>query len=291
MIVCGFRRGRSNFPQGRVAGFEHDCGRKGMKERADKVIVERGLAESRQKAQALIMAGRVFFKGGKIDKPGQKIDPGLEMTVKETMPFVSRGGLKLAEALDFFGISVTGKIAADLGSSTGGFTDCLLQKGGEKVYAVDVDTRQLDWRLREDPRVIMIEKNARYLERDDFSDPVDVVTTDLSFISLLKVLPAIKKFIGDGILLALIKPQFEVGKGLVGKKGIVRDPQLHEDVLVKMIEGAEKLGFHAVGLTGSSVRGQKGNREFFVLWSLCRPALKPERLKRLIMEATGNEKN
>jgi len=262
-----------------------------MKERADKVVVNRGLAESRQKAQALIMAGRVFSDGERIEKPGQKLNSTQEIIVKEKMPFVSRGGLKLADALDTLGISVAGKIVADLGSSTGGFTDCLLQRGAQKVYAVDVDTRQLNCRLKEDPRVIAIAKNARYLDKNDFPDSLHVVTADLSFISILKVLPAIKSFIGDGILVALIKPQFEVGKGQVGKKGVVRDSRLHEDVLAKMIEGAETSGFHTVGLTRSSIRGQKGNQEFFILWSMHRPALMPDRLKILIEEAVGNEKN
>lgn len=262
-----------------------------MKERADKVVVDRGLAESRQKAQSLIMAGRVFFDGERIDKPGQKVELDREILVKEPMPFVSRGGLKLSGALERLGISVSGKIAADLGSSTGGFTDCLLQKGAKKVYAVDVDTRQLDWRLRKDSRVIMIEKNARYLDKNDFADALDIITADLSFISVLKVLPAVKGFIGAGTLLALIKPQFEVGKGQVGKKGVVRDPRLHDKVLVKMIEEAEKVGFHAVGLLRSPIRGQKGNREFFLQWSTQSPALTPERRKTLIEEAVWNEQD
>lgn len=262
-----------------------------MKERADKVVVDMGLAESYQKAQALIMAGRVFSDGERIDKPGQKVNSNQEIIIKEQMPYVSRGGFKLSEALDRFGISVSGKIAADLGSSTGGFTDCLLQQGAQKVYAVDVDTRQLDWRLRQDSRVVLIEKNARYLDKDDFSDPLDIITADLSFISVLKVLPAIKGFIGDGVLVALIKPQFEVGKGQVGKKGVVRDPSLHEKVLVEMIEEAEEVGFHSVGLAKSPIRGQKGNREFFLLWSIQRPALTPDRMKTLIKEAVWNEKD
>lgn len=262
-----------------------------MKERADKVVVDRGLAESYQKAQALIMAGRVFSDGERIDKPGQKVNSNQEIIIKEQMPYVSRGGFKLSEALDRFGISVSRKIAADLGSSTGGFTDCLLQQGAQKVYAVDVDTRQLDWRLRQDSRVVLIEKNARYLDKDDFSDPLDIITADLSFISVLKVLPAIKGFIGDGVLVALIKPQFEVGKGQVGKKGVVRDPSLHEKVLVEMIEEAEEVGFHAVGLAKSPIRGQKGNREFFLLWSIQRPALTPNRMKTLIKEAVWNEQD
>lgn len=262
-----------------------------MKDRADKVMVERGLAESRQKAQALIMAGRVFSAGKRIEKPGQKMDQDQPISLIEPMPFVSRGGLKLAGALDTLGISVAGKIAADLGASTGGFTDCLLQRAARKVFAVDVDTRQLDWRLRDDPRVVLIKKNARYLKKDDFTDPLDFITADLSFISILKVLPAVKEFIGEGLLLALIKPQFEVGKGQVGKKGVVRDPLLHEEVIDRMIEKAEKMGFHAIGLARASVRGQKGNQEFFLLWSAERPAMTPARAEVLIKEAVWNEQN
>ena len=262
-----------------------------MKERADKIVVDRGLAESYKKAQALIMAGRVFSDGERIDKPGQKVNSNQEIIIKEQIPYVSRGGYKLSEALDRFGILVSGKIAADLGSSTGGFTDCFLQQGAQKVYAVDVDTRQLDWRLRQDSRVVLIEKNARYLDKDDFSDPLDIISADLSFISVLKVLPAIKGFIGDGVLVALIKPQFEVGKGQVGKKGVVHDPSLHEKVLVEMIEEAEEVGFYAVGLAKSPIRGQKGNREFFLLWSIQGPALMPDRMKILIKEAVWNEQD
>jgi len=262
-----------------------------MKARADKAMVDRGLVESRQKAQALIMAGRVFSCGERIEKPGQIVNREQEILIKEKMPFVSRGGLKLSEALDKLGISAGGKTAADLGSSTGGFTDCLLQKGARKVYAVDVDIRQLDWRLREDPRVVLIEKNARYLDRDDITEPLDIITADLSFISVLKILPAVKNVIGSGFLVALIKPQFEAGKGQVGKKGVVRDRSLHERVLVKTIEEAQNLGFNAIGLTRSPIRGQKGNREFFLLWSTKRPALMPVRMKTLIKEAVWNEQD
>lgn len=262
-----------------------------MKERVDKVMVDKGLVDSRQKAQALIMAGRVFSDGERIEKSGQKVNRDQNIQVKEKMPFVGRGGMKLSEALDKFGISVEGKIAADLGSSTGGFTDCLLQRGARKVYAVDVDTKQLDWRLREDSRVILIEKNARYLHKDDFTDSLDIITADLSFISILNILPAVKEVIGEGLLVALIKPQFEVGKGKVGKKGVVRDPSLHEKVLVKMIEEAEYIGFYAGDLTTSPIRGQKGNREFFLLWTKKGPALMPDRIKTLIKEAVWNEEN
>jgi len=262
-----------------------------QKERVDKVLISRGLAESRQKAQALIMAGLVFSEGQRIEKPGQRIGINQEISIKGKMPYVSRGGLKLEEALEAFNISVQGKVAADLGASTGGFVDCLLQKGASKVYAVDVEIRQMDWRLREDRRVICIEKNARYLKKDDFADPLDIVTTDLSFISVLKVLPAVKEFIGSGRLISLIKPQFEVGKGQVGKKGVVRNPALHEDVLIRIIEKGQEIGFFPRGLIKSSFRGQKGNREFFIFWTLGEGSLKWDAVQRLIKEAVWNEKN
>jgi len=214
-----------------------------------------------------------------------------EISLKEKMPYVSRGGLKLEEALEAFKIPIEDKVAADLGASTGGFIDCLLQKGVKRIYAVDVDIRQIDWRLREDPRVICIQKNARYLKKDDFDDALDIVTIDLSFISVLKVLPAVKGFFGGGKLLSLIKPQFEVGKSQAGKKGVVRNPALHEDVLSKIIEEAHKMGFALRGLIKSSHRGQKGNREFFVLWSLNEKPLGQGEVQRLIKEAVWNEKS
>lgn len=262
-----------------------------MKERADEVVFSQGLAENRQKAQVLIMAGLVFSEGKRIEKPGQKIAIDKEISLKERMPYVSRGGLKLEEALEAFKIPVRGKVAADLGSSTGGFTDCLLQKGAKKVYAVDVDTRQIDYSLRNNPRVILLEKNARYLRKDDFEDEIDIVTTDLAFISVLKVLPAVKGFLGKGKLLSLLKPQFEVSKGQVGKKGIVKDPLLHEDVLNSVIAQAREAGFKLRGLIQTSVRGQKGNREFFVWWSLGEDSLNAAQVESLIKEAVWNEKH
>jgi 23S rRNA (cytidine1920-2'-O)/16S rRNA (cytidine1409-2'-O)-methyltransferase len=261
------------------------------KERADKIVAGRGLAESPKKAQALIMAGLVFSEGQRIEKPGQMIGVDQEISLKEKMPYVSRGGLKLKEALEAFQIPIQGKVAADLGASTGGFIDCLLQKGAKRIYAVDVDIRQIDWRLREDSRVICIQKNARYLKKDDFGDALDIITTDLSFISVLKVLPAVKEFLGGGRLLSLIKPQFEVEKGQVGKKGVVRNPALHEDVLDRIIEEAHKIGFALRGLIKSSHRGQKGNREFFIFWSLEEESLGQGEVQRLIKEAVWNEKN
>jgi 23S rRNA (cytidine1920-2'-O)/16S rRNA (cytidine1409-2'-O)-methyltransferase len=261
------------------------------KERADKIVAGRGLAESRQKAQALIMAGLVFSEGQRIEKPGQMIGVEQEISLKEKMPYVGRGGLKLEEALEAFKIPIKAKVAADLGASTGGFIDCLLQKGAKKIYAVDVDIRQIDWRLREDPRIICIQKNARYLKKNDFEDALDIVTIDLSFISVLKVLPAVEEFLGDGQLLSLIKPQFEVGKGQVGKKGVVRNPALHEEVLDRIIGEAHQMGFALRGLIKSSHRGQKGNREFFILWSLEEKSLGEDEVQRLIKEAVWNEKS
>jgi len=261
------------------------------KESADKVVVDQGLVESRQKAQAMIMAGLVYSDGQKIEKAGQRICVDQEIFLKERLPFVSRGGLKLNEALEKFEISVDGQVAADLGASTGGFTDCLLQRGAEKVYAVDVDTKQIDWHLRKNPRITLIEKNARYLEKGDFPDSLDLVTMDLSFISVLKVFPAVKGFLGKGKMVSLIKPQFEVGRNQVGEKGIVRDPALHEDVLNRIIKEAKKMGFGVKGLMNPSIHGQKGNREFFIFWTLGTEYFNEIQVKALIKEAVQNEKN
>jgi len=260
-----------------------------MKERADRLMVAQGLAESRHKAQALIMAGLVYSKNEKIEKPGQLLKEGQRLIVKETLPYVSRGGLKLAAALEGFQLSVSGKVAVDLGASTGGFTDCLLQFGARKVYAVDVDTRQLDWNLRQDPRVVLLQKNARYLEKEDITENVELITLDLSFISLLKVLPAISSFLESGQLVSLIKPQFEVGKGQVGKKGVIRDRHQHEEVLHQVIQGGKALGFNTEGILRSPIKGQKGNREFFILWSLQAASLDGERLSNLIKETVWDE--
>lgn len=259
------------------------------KERADKLVVSQGYAESRHKAQALIMAGLVYSGETRVEKSGQLLPLDRELTLKERSPYVSRGGLKLKEALEAFDISVEGQIGADLGASTGGFTDCLLKEGAKKIYAVDVDTRQVDVRLRNDPRVVLIEKNARYLDISDFQDVLDVVVMDLSFISVLKVLPAVKRIIGTGTLLALIKPQFEVGKGKVGKKGIVRDPVQHEEVLDKIIQEATMLTFSFLGVKKSSVLGQKGNQEFFVHWSPKKGSSVPAQAGNLIKEAVWDE--
>jgi 23S rRNA (cytidine1920-2'-O)/16S rRNA (cytidine1409-2'-O)-methyltransferase len=261
------------------------------RDRADRLLLSRNLAESRQKAQALIMAGLVSAGRQRVEKPGQMIDLDAELSLRKEIPYVSRGGLKLEEALDAFSVNVAGKVAADLGSSTGGFTDCLLQRGARLVYAVDVSISQLDWRLRNDARVVPIEKNARYLRRGDFAEIPEVITLDLSFISVLKVLPAIRAFLGDGILLSLLKPQFEAGKGRVGKKGIVRDPAEHEAVLHHVLEEARELGFGIRGLIGCSVRGQKGNREFFAYWALTGGRLPREKIRELIKEVVHEPKD
>jgi 23S rRNA (cytidine1920-2'-O)/16S rRNA (cytidine1409-2'-O)-methyltransferase len=257
---------------------------KTMKDRADKILVDRGLAESRHKAQALILAGLVYSKNGRVEKPGHLVPVDTEVFLRETMPYVSRGGLKLKEALEFFAVAPKGLIAADLGCSTGGFSDCLLKEGAKRVYAVDVDTRQIDVNLREDPRVVLIEKNARYLEQKDFPEPLDLITMDLSFISILKVLPAVRNILKDGDFIVLIKPQFEVGKGLVGKGGIVRDPHLHAEVLERILEEARGMGYLVQGLMKTSVRGQKGNREFFVHWSLVKDSLTRAQVQKSIKE-------
>jgi len=262
-----------------------------MRKRTDRLLVERGLAPSREKAQALIMAGLVSTGGRAVLKAGDLVEEGAELSVATPLPYVGRGGLKLEEALDRFGIDVGGAVAVDIGSSTGGFTDCLLQRGARKVYAVDVDTKQLDWALRRDPRVVMIEKNARHLGPADIGEVPDIVTMDLSFISLLKVLPAVGALPGDGVLLTLVKPQFEAGRGQIGKKGVVRDPVVHEDVLTRVVEGARELGFGLAGIIRCSTRGQKGNREFFARWVKGRPDLHRALIPSWIKEAARHEKD
>lgn len=261
-----------------------------QKERADKLVVDRGLAESRHQAQALIMAGLVYAGKERVEKPGQKILFSEVLSLKRRAAYVSRGGLKLEEALDAFGIDVKGMKAADIGASTGGFTDCLLQRGAACVYAVDVNTSQIDWRLRQDPRVHLVKKNARYLSRADFQDDLDIVTMDLAFISVLKVLPAVRGLIGEGYLVSLLKPQFEVGKKDVGKRGVVRDPCLHEKVLQDIAKEAAEAGFKLQDLIMSSVRGQRGNREFFAWWMLGE-GFDSERVLRLVKEVVWDEKN
>ncbi len=236
--------------------------------RLDQVMVDRGLAESRAKAQALVLAGQVFSGERRLDKPGQTVAPDLPVEVRlPAVPYVSRGGLKLAHALEHFGIDPSGAVAVDIGASTGGFTDVLLRRGAVRVYAVDVGHGQLDWRLRNDPRVVVLEKlNARRLSREHVAEPVELIACDVSFISLELVLPAAFALAGaDASLIALIKPQFEVGKGQVGKGGVVRDPALHQAVCARIAGWlAAQPGWHVHGIIDSPITGPKGNREFLI---------------------------
>ena len=237
------------------------------KERIDKLVVERGLAPSREKARALIMAGQVVVGDHVADKAGQMVPIDAEVRLKgEPLRFVSRGGLKLEKALEEFVLDVTGLIVLDVGASTGGFTDCLLQRGVAKVFAVDVGYGQLAWKLREDPRVINLEKtNIRYLEPETLGATPDMAVIDASFISLDKVLPAVIRLISkDGIIVALVKPQFEVGKGDVGKGGVVRDTAKHQRVIAEVTAAAVCLGLTVLGVTESPITGPKGNREFLI---------------------------
>jgi 23S rRNA (cytidine1920-2'-O)/16S rRNA (cytidine1409-2'-O)-methyltransferase len=232
------------------------------KQRLDILMVERSLAESREKAQALIMAGEVLVGDKMIDKPGTKINTNAEITVKSKPRFVSRGGDKLAGALAAFPIDVNGRVCADVGASTGGFTDCLLQNGAAKIYAIDVGYGQIDYRLRRDARVVVIERtNARYLEQ--LAEPVSLVVMDASFISLRLLLPVIKKWLTPHAdVIPLIKPQFEAGQQDVGKGGVVKDPRVHARVLEEVLVAAQAEGFAIKGLIKSPLKGPAGNVEF-----------------------------
>jgi 23S rRNA (cytidine1920-2'-O)/16S rRNA (cytidine1409-2'-O)-methyltransferase len=235
--------------------------------RTDQMLVDRGLVESRAKAQALILAGLVFSGERKIDKAGQALpdDAPLEVRGKEH-PWVSRGGIKLAHALDHFGWDVTGAVALDVGSSTGGFTDVLLQRGAAKVFAVDVGTNQLAWKLRQDPRVVVHEQtNARYLTGEIVTDPVDIIVCDASFISLAKVLDTALDFAKPGgRLIALVKPQFEAERGEIGKGGVVRDPAVHARVSEAAQTWVRTRGWDVAGLVESPITGPEGNKEFLL---------------------------
>lgn len=237
------------------------------KERIDKLMVEQQLAGSRERARALIMAGRVLVDDRPVDKVGTKVDSSAEIRVKgEDIPYVSRGGLKLAEAFSSFNVVVAGRVALDVGASTGGFTDCLLQNGAAKVYAVDVGYGQLAWKLREDERVINLERtNIRHLDAGQLESIPDLAVIDASFISLEKVLPPTMALLMPGSeIVALIKPQFEVGKGHVGKGGVVRDERQHEQVLTRIKELAAELRCRVLGVCDSPILGPKGNREFLI---------------------------
>ncbi|MBM3745389.1 MAG: TlyA family RNA methyltransferase [Acidobacteria bacterium] len=233
--------------------------------RLDHLLVERGLADTRTKAQALILAGQVLVDGRRADKAGQAVPAASQVRVLERMPYVSRGGFKLAAALDGFGIRVEGRVCADVGASTGGFTDCLLQRGARRVYAVDVGAGQLDWRLRNDPRVVVKEGlNARHLRLEDLGEGVDLGVCDVSFISATLILPALVEVLKpDGEMVILVKPQFEAGRGQVGKGGIVRAPAVRQAACARVEEAARRLGFET-SLMESPLPGAEGNVEFLL---------------------------
>lgn len=239
-----------------------------MKERLDVLLVKKGLAPSREKAKAVIMAGSVYVDGQKEDKAGSVFDEeSAQIEVRgHALPYVSRGGLKLEKALNVFPITLTGKICMDIGASTGGFTDCMLQNGAAKVYSVDVGYGQLDWKLRQDDRVVCMEKtNFRYMTPEDIPDVLDFASVDVSFISLDKILtPAYALLKEQGEMVALIKPQFEAGREKVGKKGVVRDPKVHEEVISRIVRHADEVSFEVLDLSYSPIRGPEGNIEYLI---------------------------
>lgn len=238
-----------------------------LKQRLDLTLVEKGLFPSREKARASIMAGIIFIGGQRYDKPGSMIDPAAEIIVKEDLcPYVSRGGLKLEKAIREFDITLSDACCMDIGASTGGFTDCMLQNGARRVYCIDVGYGQLDWKLRNDPRVINMEKvNIRYLESDKIADPIDFISIDVSFISLKLVLPVASGFLKNGgRMVCLVKPQFEAGREQVGKNGIIRDKDIHLEVLEKTSSYADTNGLAVNGATFSPMTGAKGNIEFLL---------------------------
>lgn len=236
-----------------------------IKKRLDVLLTEQMYADTRSKAQAIIMAGQVYVNGQKADKPGTAYGENVQIEVRGvTCPYVSRGGLKLEKALRDFGVKPEGFVCSDSGASTGGFTDCLLQQGAKKVFAIDVGYGQLDWKIRSDERVVVMERtNIRYVTPEDLGEPLDLSVIDVSFISLKIVLPAIKALLKPtGQVLCLIKPQFEAGKDKVGKKGVVREPEIHKEVLDAFVQTVTDLGFTILGLTFSPVKGPEGNIEF-----------------------------
>jgi 23S rRNA (cytidine1920-2'-O)/16S rRNA (cytidine1409-2'-O)-methyltransferase len=236
-----------------------------MKQRLDLLVVERGLTESREKAQALILAGQVLVNGQKAGKAGANVETGATIELLAQPRYVGRGGLKLEAALDGFGISAAGKICLDVGSSTGGFTDCLLQHGAARVYAIDVGTGQLDWRLRNDPRVIVQEQvNARYLTGEQVPEPVALAVCDVSFISITMILPALPALLAPSAeMVILVKPQFELDRDQVGKGGIIRDPRLHQQACLRVESAVKRLGFQTQ-IIPSPILGAEGNREFLL---------------------------
>ena len=238
-----------------------------MKERLDVLLVNRGLAASREKAKAVIMAGIVYVDGQKEDKAGATFSDAVNIEVRgNTLKYVSRGGLKLEKAMSHFGLSLEGKVCMDVGASTGGFTDCMLQNGAVKVYSIDVGHGQLDWRLRNDPRVVCMERtNIRYVTPEDIGEPASFVSIDVSFISLTKVLTPVRELLSEnGEIVCLIKPQFEAGREKVGKKGVVRDPKVHLEVIRAVMDFASLIGFEILHLEFSPIKGPEGNIEYLL---------------------------
>ena len=238
-----------------------------MKKRLDILVTERGLAESREKAKTLIMAGQVYVDGQKADKPGDTFSEDAAVEVRgKGLPYVSRGGLKLEKAMREFGLQLQGRTCMDIGASTGGFTDCMLQNGAQRVYSVDVGYGQLAWSLRTDPRVVNLERTkARYLTREQVPEEIGFFSVDVSFISLTLILPAVRPLLAEhGQAVCLIKPQFEAGREKVGKKGVVRDKAVHEEVIEKIRSFALENGFSVLGLTFSPVKGPEGNIEYLI---------------------------
>jgi 23S rRNA (cytidine1920-2'-O)/16S rRNA (cytidine1409-2'-O)-methyltransferase len=237
------------------------------KERLDKLLVEKGILQSQERARALILAGKVTVEGQTIDKPGTRVVEEAKVELRGgDQPYVSRGGIKLAAALKSFGVDPDGMVVMDVGASTGGFTDCVLQKGARKVYTVDVGYGKLAWKLQKDPRVVNLERrNIRYLKGEEVREVMDLIVVDTSFISVEKFLGHLREFLKKGgSIISLIKPQFEVGKGEVGRGGVVRDPVLHQKVIKRISEFSQGLGLKVLGVIESPLLGPKGNKEFFI---------------------------
>lgn len=261
-----------------------------MKERLDVLLVKRNLASSREKAKAIIMSGNVFVDGQREDKAGTAFPEEVSIEVKgHTLPYVSRGGLKLEKAIRNFDVSVKGKVCTDVGSSTGGFTDCMLQNGAVKVFAIDVGRGQLDWKLRQDNRVVCMEKtNIRYVTPEDLGESIDFSSIDVSFISLTKVLQPVSNYLtANGQIVALIKPQFEAGREKVGKKGVVRDASTHVEVIQKVIDYALSIGLRVCNLEFSPIRGPEGNIEYLIhLEKTQKPEIKEDiEIERVVKQA------
>ncbi len=261
-----------------------------MKERLDVLLVKRNLVSSREKAKAVIMSGNVFVDGQREDKAGTTFFDEVQIEIKgHTLPYVSRGGLKLEKALANFDVSVEGKVCTDVGSSTGGFTDCMLQNGAVKVFAIDVGRGQLDWKLRQDPRVVCMEKtNIRYVTPEDIGEPIAFSSIDVSFISLTKVLEPIRNYLTpDGEIVALIKPQFEAGREKVGKKGVVREKSTHREVIRKVADYAQSIGFEIKNIDFSPIRGPEGNIEYLIHLKKCEKDTAPEISEQMKQELSN----